>query len=152
MVRGPSPEQLPGELVNGAIVGFGISYMLRRMYPGSFSTSRALSKLKSGSEYMAVFLRELLTANLDVARRVLSPSMPIEPAVVEYRLEVTNPLAVTVLANSITLTPGTLTLDHEPERGVLRVHAIDGGSNPDEVRAPIRRWERLIQEMMGERQ
>jgi multicomponent Na+:H+ antiporter subunit E len=101
---------------------------------------------------MAVFLRELLTANLDVARRVLSPSMPIEPAVVEYKLEVTNPLAVTVLANSITLTPGTLTLDHEPERGVLRVHAINGASNPEEVRAPIRRWERLIQEMMGERQ
>lgn len=152
MVRGPSLSALPGEVLNGAIVGFGTAYLFRRMYPGSFSPSRGVSKLPLIIQYIGVFLYELVTANIDVARRVLHPEMPIDPDVIEYEMSIENPLAVTVLANSITLTPGTLTLDHIEDRNALKVHAIDGAENPEGVKEPIRKWEKLLERIFnGER-
>lgn len=73
--------------------------------------------------YLFVFGVALWRANLDMARRVLSPSLPIRPAVVEVQTDLRSDLGRLMLANSITLTPGTLTVDiHE---GVLLVHWVD---------------------------
>jgi multicomponent Na+:H+ antiporter subunit E len=69
------------------------------------------------------FFRALVVANFDVARRVVSPSLPIRPAVVEVRTGLRSALGRMLLANSITLTPGTLTIDVEGDR--LLVHWID---------------------------
>lgn len=65
---------------------------------------------------------KIVRANLDVARRVLDPRLPIEPAVHRIHAPLRNDTAMTTLANSITLTPGTVTLDVEGE--VLVVHAL----------------------------
>ena len=73
--------------------------------------------------YLAVFLFALVRANLDMARRVLSPSLPLRPAVVEVETRLRSSLGRMLLANSITLTPGTLTIDVEDDR--LLVHWID---------------------------
>jgi multicomponent Na+:H+ antiporter subunit E len=73
--------------------------------------------------YLVRFFVALVIANFDVARRVLSPSLPIRPAVVEVRTELRSALGRMLLANSITLTPGTLTIDVEDDR--LLVHWID---------------------------
>jgi multicomponent Na+:H+ antiporter subunit E len=73
--------------------------------------------------YLAVFLATLLRANLDMARRVLAPSLPIRPGMVEVQTSLTSDLGRLLLANSITLTPGTLTVDVTGDR--LRVHWID---------------------------
>jgi multicomponent Na+:H+ antiporter subunit E len=74
-------------------------------------------------QYLVVFFIELVRANLDMARRVLSPSLPINPAVVEVRTGLQSSLGKLLLANSITLTPGTLSLDVQNDR--LLVHWID---------------------------
>jgi len=71
---------------------------------------------------------------------VLAPSMPIDPDVIEVPLRVESDLAVTTIANSITLTPGTLTMDYDPERNALYVHTL-AGRDRDAVIEPIRRWE-----------
>lgn len=73
--------------------------------------------------YLAVFFVALIRANLDMARRVLSPSLPIRPAVVEVETGLTSSLGRMLLANSITLTPGTLSIDIQGER--ILVHWID---------------------------
>ena len=73
--------------------------------------------------YLGVFFVALIKANLDVARRVLSPSLPIRPAVVEIRTGLKSPLGKLLLANSITLTPGTLSVDVKDDR--ILVHWID---------------------------
>lgn len=65
---------------------------------------------------------EILKSSIDVARRVLSPSMPISPTVFEIRATQRTTVGRVVLANSITLTPGTVTLDVDGNR--LRVHAL----------------------------
>lgn len=73
--------------------------------------------------YLIHFFIALVVANLDLARRVLSPSLPIRPAVVEVTTELQSPLGRMLLANSITLTPGTLVIDVIDNR--LLVHWID---------------------------
>jgi len=61
--------------------------------------------------YLANFFVALLRANLDLAARVLAPSLPINPALVEINTRLKSPLGKLLLANTITLTPGTLTVD-----------------------------------------
>jgi len=65
---------------------------------------------------------EIIKSSFDVARRVLSPSMPISPTVVDFDSSQQTMVGRVVLANSITLTPGTVTLDVDGQR--LRVHAL----------------------------
>jgi multicomponent Na+:H+ antiporter subunit E len=65
---------------------------------------------------------EIVKSSFDVARRVLSPSMPISPTVFEVDASQHTMVGRVVYANSITLTPGTVTLDVEGDR--LRVHAL----------------------------
>ncbi|KPL19789.1 MAG: hypothetical protein AMJ92_01030 [candidate division Zixibacteria bacterium SM23_81] len=61
--------------------------------------------------YLPVFFYYVVRANLDVAYRVLHPEMPIRPGIVKVRTSLKSDMAKTFLANSITLTPGTLTVD-----------------------------------------
>ena len=65
---------------------------------------------------------QLIRSNLDVARVVLSPGLPISPEIVRIRAEASSPVGQAILGNAITLTPGTVTLDdHE---GELIVHCL----------------------------
>lgn len=99
--------------------------------------------------YLLVFFRALIESNIDMARRVLSPSLPIYPAVVEVHTELHSPLGRLLLANSITLTPGTLTVDVNDDR--LRVHWIDA-RGAEELEAATRaiaaRFERPLKRMV----
>lgn len=61
--------------------------------------------------YLMFFLAELVKANLHIARVVLTPSLPISPAIVKVRTRLQSPMGRLLLANSITLTPGTLTVE-----------------------------------------
>ena len=136
------PRVLASELVFGLAVGLPTAFIFRRLYADRIDLVRIARVLPFVGIYVATFLWELVTANVDVAYRVLAPSMPIEPRVIELPLRVESDAAVTTIANSITLTPGTLTMDHDEEANSLYVHAIDG-RDPDAVLTPIRRWEGL---------
>ncbi len=61
--------------------------------------------------YLAIFIISCIKANLDVAYRVLHPKMPIKPGIVKVKTSLKSEFAKTLLANSITMTPGTLTVD-----------------------------------------
>ncbi|MCE5251147.1 Na+/H+ antiporter subunit E [bacterium] len=61
--------------------------------------------------YIPFFLMHMVRANLDVAYRVLHVDVPIRPGIVKVKTTLTSDLGLTFLANSITLTPGTLTVD-----------------------------------------
>ncbi|WP_316860153.1 Na+/H+ antiporter subunit E [uncultured Cohaesibacter sp.] len=61
--------------------------------------------------FFLVFLKALVKANLQMAALVLSPKLPVKPAIVRIQTRLTNPVARLILANSITLTPGTLTVE-----------------------------------------
>jgi multicomponent Na+:H+ antiporter subunit E len=83
-----------------------------------------------------LFLYELLLSGLRVARLVLTPRMQLKPGIFAYPLKVDRDFEITLLANLITLTPGTLTVDVSDDRKTLFVHAIDC-SNPEQARRDI---------------
>lgn len=134
------PLPLVEELLLGLLLGLAIAFGLRRLYPERTNVTRVVRATPFAVLYTVAFLTEVLTANIDVARRVLSPSLPIAPDVIVIPLRVESDIAITTIANSITLTPGTLTMDYDEDRNVLYVHAIDA-SDRDLVVAPIRTWE-----------
>jgi multicomponent Na+:H+ antiporter subunit E len=61
--------------------------------------------------YLFVFIWECIKANIDVAYRVLHPAMPIRPGIVKVKMNLSSDMARTFLANSITMTPGTISVD-----------------------------------------
>ena len=73
--------------------------------------------------YLIVFLTELIKSNFDVAWRVVSPSLPINPGIVTVKTKLKSKMARMLLANSISLTPGTLTVDIIDD--TLYIHWID---------------------------
>jgi multicomponent Na+:H+ antiporter subunit E len=73
--------------------------------------------------YVVFLAWYVVKANLDVAYRVLHPAMPIRPGIVKVNTRLTTPAAITMLSNSITLTPGTLTVNATID-GVLYIHWI----------------------------
>ena len=95
--------------------------------------------------YLVDFIIALVGANLDLARRVLTPSLPIQPAMVEIETSLQSDLGRLLLANTITLTPGTLSVDMDGNR--LSVHWVycPAGLDPEQVTQRIAgRFERHI--------
>jgi multicomponent Na+:H+ antiporter subunit E len=135
-----TPVRLVEEFVIGLLVGMPVAFAVRRFYASEATVERSVRAAPYAVLYALAFVRELAVANVDVAYRVLAPSMPIHPAVVEVPLRVQTDLAITAIANSITLTPGTLTMDYDSETNALYVHSIDG-RDPESIVEPIRTWE-----------
>ncbi|HFE48224.1 MAG TPA: cation:proton antiporter [Chromatiaceae bacterium] len=83
--------------------------------------------------YLAAFFVDLVVANYQLAKRILTPSLPIRPEIVEVHTRLRSPLGRMLLANSITLTPGTLTVDVQDDR--LLVHWVYAPPGVDSERA-----------------
>jgi multicomponent Na+:H+ antiporter subunit E len=83
-----------------------------------------------------LFLIELVLSAWRVAVLVMSPRMDLKPGIFAYPLRVNRDFEITLLANFITLTPGTLSVDVSDDRRILYVHAIDC-SDPEKVRQDI---------------
>nr|WP_255617040.1 Na+/H+ antiporter subunit E [Aurantimonas sp. VKM B-3413] len=82
------------------------------------------------------FFKELILSAWRVLVLVLSPRPDLKPGIFAYRLKVDRDFEITLLANMITLTPGTLSVDVSEDRSTLYVHAIDC-SDPEAARADI---------------
>jgi multicomponent Na+:H+ antiporter subunit E len=98
---------------------------------------------------LVVFLREFLVSVLRVAWLVMSPRMAFTPAAFRFPLRLRSDRQITLLANLITLTPGTLTVDVAEDRSALVVHAIDCPDVEAACRDIRDGFERLIREAFG---
>ena len=109
-------------------LGGGISFFLALFFGDIFYVDyRNFFKIKHLFYiiyYIPVFAYYCLKANIDVAYRVLHPKMPISPGIVKIKTNLKRESSITMLANSITLTPGTLTVDLTDD-GYLYVHWIN---------------------------
>lgn len=150
-VRGPDPavDAVAGQLLLGLAIGLPVAFLFRRLFPERVDPVRGLRVLPVVALFVLTFVREVAYANLDVTYRVLAPGPPVDPEVVYVPLRLESEFAITTLANAITLTPGTVTLDHhEPTNGIF-VHVIDG-RDVDAVVDPIRTWEAYALEIFDE--
>jgi multicomponent Na+:H+ antiporter subunit E len=84
-----------------------------------------------------------------VAYIVVNPWYPLRPGIVAIPLDARTDAEITLLANLITLTPGTLSIDVSADRKVLYIHVVELGEQPDQVRHKIKeRLERRLLEVM----
>jgi len=97
--------------------------------------------------YLLIFIWECIKANFDVAYRVLHPAMPIKPGIVKVPLNISSETGRAFLANSITMTPGTISVDIVDD--ILYVHWIYVSSEDPEVytRKISGRFERYIKKI-----
>jgi len=132
-----------GHIVLGLLLGWAIPRFTLAFWPNPVRIYRPASLLR----FTGVFLYDVLVANVAVARLVLAGPKALNPLFVQVPLDLTNELALGLLANTICLTPGTVTADLSPDRRVLWVHALDC-TDPDElVRTIKRRFEAPLREI-----
>lgn len=116
-------------LTTGFILGYVVLYLMR----GVFRNRQYFEKGVQVVRISLFFLWELLVANLRVARDVLRPGpLRMRPRVIAVPLDLQGDVPVTLLANALSLTPGSLSLDISDDYKTLFVHAIHA---PDEEQA-----------------
>lgn len=108
-------------LVFGFVLGTGALYLIREQVGTSGYFTRAGKTLSLG----VLFIYELILSSVRVAKIVLQPKIDLEPGIIAYPLTVDSDFEITMLANLITLTPGTLSVDVSDDRKTLYVHCID---------------------------
>jgi len=121
--------------------------------PGKLSLSRLAYLIKYALKYFIIYE---VRAHLDVARRALSPSLPINPGFVEVPYDLRSEYGVLLVANSVTNTPGTVTVAVDEENRKLFIHWIDVSAlDPERCRELITKefeeYARKIFEHGGER-
>ncbi len=119
-------------------VGLVMAILIIRFLKKSYYQDRTFFRIGSYFRYLRSFTWELLVANLQVLKIVLAPRIAIRPGIIPYKTACKTPLGVTMLANSITLTPGTLSVDVSEDHETIFVHTLDI-DHPDEVIASIRK-------------
>ena len=90
---------------------------------------------------------DIITANVVVARLILGSPRKLRPAFVELPLELTDDFAITLLASTISLTPGTVSADISEDRRTLLIHALDMDDEAELVAQIKQRYERPLKEI-----
>lgn len=141
------------EWLLGALYGYAILYIFRVVLDDKQHERRNLKHRDyfelsaKTARYLAIFCKELIKANIDVVKIVLSPRLNITPGIIEYKLDVKTDAGITLLANSITLTPGTLTVDISEDRRTLYIHALhinDARELEQSIRDSLERYSKEI--------
>ncbi|MCL4464512.1 MAG: Na+/H+ antiporter subunit E [Chloroflexi bacterium] len=133
-------------LVIGCAVGWAVLTLLYRSQRSAmpYVVRPSARKAWRSAAYSLRLLWEILLAGLTVTRLVLDWRKSIRPGIIVVPADVKGDVEVTLLANSITLTPGTWTLDIPRDRSVLYVHALDL-QDPEQTKADIKqRLEKFI--------
>ena len=104
--------------------GFIVSFIIALLYVKNYTSSEKFSfNPIAYIKYIIVFLKNLVLSNWDVARRVIDPKLPINPGIVAIKTNLKEDYKKLMLANSITLTPGTITMGVKDD--TLFIHWID---------------------------
>ncbi len=129
------------------LVGYGLGFLALRILGPSVASGRWGWRTWKVVPLLLFFLKEVLVSGLRVALDVVAPHPGITAGVVAVPLELESEMEIAVLANMITLTPGTLSLDVAPDRSTLYVHSLYA-EDPDEVRRSVKEgFERRILEV-----
>jgi multicomponent Na+:H+ antiporter subunit E len=123
----------PGNLLIGFVLGYCALLTARRALP----PSAYFHKVQQTLVFTVFFMKELILANLRVAADVVTPTHYMRPRVIAVPLDAKSDVEITALANLISLTPGTLTLDVSSDRRVLFLHAMYA-ADADRLRGEIK--------------
>jgi multicomponent Na+:H+ antiporter subunit E len=130
-------------LLSGFFLGLAAMWLVQPLFP---TTGSYFMRLYYWVRLIVMFIYELVVSSFAVVADVITPGQRSEPALIAVPLNVTTDLQITLLANFISLTPGTLSLDVSDDRKTLYIHAMFG-DDADAIRAQIRdRFEVWVRE------
>ncbi len=132
-----------GLIVLGVVIALAVPPLTLAFWP---TPPRVVLSWRS-LRFLAVFIADLLSANLRVARQVIGPVHRLSPAFVEVPLDLRDPFVITVLASVVSLTPGTVSIDVDRQRWMLLVHALDAPDPQALAREIKERYERPLREI-----
>lgn len=138
------------ELLVGLVVAVLVGAVaVRTVEPLTTSTRPILLRISYLIAYVPYLLFAIVRANLDVAARVVNPRLPIKPGIVLVKTRLRSPLGRLLLSSSITLTPGTLTVDMDGEE--LYIHWIEIAAEDVEgaTSAIVAGFERYLEVVFG---
>lgn len=141
---------LTGQVSIGSLfTGFVLGYIaLSLLYSSAGLKTSYFRKTLQLIRFSLVFTKELLVSTWRVAQDVVKPLPFMRPGVIGIPLDARTDLEITMLANIISLTPGTLSLDVSPDRRTLYIHAMYV-INPDDLRREIKEGlERRLLELL----
>jgi multicomponent Na+:H+ antiporter subunit E len=118
------------------VFGFVLSALALAIVRESYGGVLYLGRIRRILALLLLFLRELAKSAWAVAVTVMSPKMDVKPGIFAFPLTVDRDFEIALLANLITLTPGTLSVDVSDDRKTLYVHALDC-SDPEAVKRDI---------------
>lgn len=113
-------------LITGLILA-GMVALLVRPVKRPFAWNRLPDALLATMRYMALLLWELLVSGVQVARIVLSPSLPIQPGIIAIPSQCESDLGVALSAHAISLTPGEIVVEIDEGR-VMYTHVLDAST------------------------
>ncbi|MCB1738403.1 MAG: Na+/H+ antiporter subunit E [Gammaproteobacteria bacterium] len=132
----------PGHILLGLLLGWAIPHLTLAFWPDTVKVYKPSALLR----LFGLFLYDILVANLVVARLILTGPKHLKPAFVAVSLDIDHPFAISLLANIISLTPGTVSAQLSDDRRSLWVHALDT-DNPDALITEIKtRYEAPLKE------
>lgn len=140
------------EVFVGLLLSLLVSLIAGQFLITTEKTKHLLLRTLAFAKYFLRFIWEMIKANFHVAYIVLHPDLPIKPGIVKVKTKLTKDSARTILCNSITLTPGTMTVDINPDKNEIYIHWIDivtkDYHNIDENTATISaKFEKLLTEV-----
>lgn len=127
----------------GYFLGLLIMILYRRFFNGRFYLSRVSAVIN----LLLLFLKELVLSNISVLKHVLKPKLNIRPGIFALETQLTNDWEITILANLITLTPGTLVVDVSLDGKTLYIHAIDIPEKHEAINSIKNTFEKAIMEV-----
>jgi multicomponent Na+:H+ antiporter subunit E len=139
------------EVIAGLMLSFIVSLIAGQFMFTTEKSKPLHIKIIYCIKYFLVFLVELFKANLNVASIVLHPTLPIKPGIVKVKTNLSKDSTRTVLCNSITLTPGTMTVDINPDTNEIYIHWIAVVSkDPENVEENTKNISKVFEKLLVE--
>ena len=133
----------PGHVVLGVLLGVVIPLFTQRFFPEPVY----LARLGTLAKLVATVMWDIVVASFAVARLALEPTARLNPRFVRIPVSLDDDFALTALASTISLTPGTVSAEIAPQRDSLLIHALDVVDEDALVRAIKERYEAPIKEI-----
>ncbi len=139
------------DVVAGVIVSAIVSLIAGKFLITTEKSRHVFIRFLFFIRYVFTFLWEMIKANFNVAYIVINPKLPIKPGIVKIKTELTKDTARTVLANSITLTPGTMSVDINSEANEIYIHWIKVKSkDPKDVQENTNKISQVFEKVLRE--